>query len=115
MKGTKYLGFVVAAVGLLVIVVAAALPLSLSGEGPTIFHLGMGSDSCGPVAYAAVHHSDNGCMEKARDRLIPAATVGVGVLLLGLVMLVGRDDPVGSRVGVPRRMPVSGRYSSTVR
>jgi hypothetical protein len=42
-------------------------------------------------------------MEKARDRLVPAAAAGLGILVVGLVMLVGPDDPHGSRVGTLRR------------
>ena len=68
-----------------------------------MFHLGTGSDNCGPGAYAALHQVDNGCMEKARDRLVPAAAAGLGILVVGLVMLVGPDDPHGSRVGTLRR------------
>jgi hypothetical protein len=103
MRTTKYLGFLTAALGALVIVVAAALPLSLSGQGPTVFHLGTGSDNCGPTAYAAYHHVDNGCMERARDRLLPTTTAGLGILVIGLVMMVGRDEPQGSRLAARRR------------
>jgi hypothetical protein len=103
MRTTKYVGFLTAAFGMLVIVVAAALPLSLSGEGPTVFHLGAGSDNCGPAAFAAFHHTDNGCLQKARARVVPATTLGLGILVVGLAMMVGRDEPGGSRLAAPRR------------
>ena len=98
-RTSKYVGFVAIVVGVLLMAGAAALPVSVgrSGTGPQVVFR---ADGCGPAIYAALHHFESDCQQTAKRRLLATTTVGLLMVVAGMVLFAGGDSR-RSRVAVP--------------
>lgn len=100
MRTSKYVGFLAMAIGALLMAGAAVLPVSVDRGGDGVLPFRFRVDGCGPAMYAAVRDSDSQCQRTAQRRLLVAATIGLLMAAVGLVMFAGGDDR-GSRVAAP--------------
>ena len=119
MRRSKHVGFVAIAVGILLIVFPAVLPVSPATQRLGPFRVDIRGDNCGPAGYVAVRDQSNSiCREAAHRRLLTTSGIGLLVVALGMAMYAGGDERPGSRVQIlsPRvrrsglRSPSSRRY-----
>ena len=99
------------AVGLIIIVAAAVLPVSPSVRQVGPFKVNMGSESCGPGALVAFDDSANSvCRSAAQRRLLAASAIGLVVIAFGMALFSGPEGRRESRIQVRtahvRRGPV---------
>lgn len=114
MRRGKYIGFFAIAIGFILMVGAAVLPVSPVGErlGPfrvESFRVDLGGDTCGPAALVAFDEGENGpCRSAAQRRLLSMTGLGMVLVALGMALFAGGDERRGSMVEVstpraPRR------------
>lgn len=104
MRGTKYVGFLVIAFGVLLMVAAAVLPVSPATQRLGPFRVDIRSDNCGPAGYVAYRDTDSVCRDAAHRRLLATSAVGLLIVALGMAFFAGGDERRGSRIelGTPR-------------
>jgi hypothetical protein len=119
LRRSKHVGFAAIAVGILMIVFPAVLPVSPATQRLGPFRVDIRGDNCGPAGYVAFREGSNSvCREAAHRRLLTASGIGLLVVALGMALYAGGDDPRRSRVQVatPKirrpgfRSPGSRRY-----
>lgn len=109
MRVSKYVGFLVIALGLILIVGAAVLPVSPATERFGPFRFDLRGDTCGPAGYVATRDNANDvCRSAAHRRLVPTTGVGLLIVALGMALFAGPEERRGSMVEVPTRR-VTGR------
>jgi hypothetical protein len=109
LRTSKYVGFLVIALGLILIVGAAVLPVSATPERFGPFRVDLRGDTCGPAGYVLTRDNANEvCKSAAHRRLIPTTAVGLLIVALGMALFAGPEERRGSMVDVPTRR-VSGR------
>jgi len=88
-KTLKYLGFAMVAVGVMVVLFAALLPVGFTSDrlDPFRFTNSHYSYGCGAAAYAALGHAGAGCQRLARARLLWTTSGGIISVLAGAVMV----------------------------
>lgn len=97
-RSSRYVGFVVLVLGCMLMVGAAALPVSVArsdGRAGVVFR----ADGCGPAGYAAIRHAESNCRVTAQQRLLVTTTAGLLFVVVGLVLFAG-GDPRRSRVEI---------------
>jgi hypothetical protein len=97
-RNSTRIGFCAVALGMLVLVVPAVLPVRVVATGPGVRGLQAVDDGCGAAAHAALRYGDRQCGQVARERLQLTVTVGLLVVVAGLVVLAGRGGGSPSRV-----------------
>jgi hypothetical protein len=119
LRRTKYVGFLVMALGIILMVGAAVLPVSPASERFGPFRVDFRGDTCGPAGYVAFRDTNPECRSAADRRLLSTTGVGLVALALGMALFAGPDQRRGSMVvvGAPRvsrrsalRSPGSRRY-----
>ncbi len=98
MTTAKRIGLLLVAFGVLAIVLPAALPATITRQGSGIVQFRAGHDNCGSAFYAALEYPDRSCGHHARHRLVRTTTGGALLMIVGVVMLTGRDSRQRSRV-----------------
>jgi hypothetical protein len=92
LRTTKYVGFLAMVLGVLLMACAAALPVSVDRGDPGVAGVRFEVDGCGPALHAALRASESQCQQTARHRLAVTTTVGLLMVVGGLVMFAGGDD-----------------------
>jgi hypothetical protein len=118
LRTSKYVGFLLIGLGILLMVGAAVLPVSPATQRLGPFRVNIRDDSCGPAGRVAVRPNDSECRVAARTRLLSTTGFGLLIVAAGMALFAGGDEPRGSRVLVsPRvkrrswlRSPGSRRY-----
>jgi hypothetical protein len=120
LRRSKYVGFLTIAVGILLVVVAAVLPVSPDNQRLGPFRVEIGRDNCGPAGEILAGDTNGVCKSAAQKRMVAATAVGLVLLALGMALYAGGDEPAhASRivVGAPRvrrrsllRSPGGRRY-----
>lgn len=120
LRRSKYVGFLAIAVGILLVVVAAVLPVSPANQRFGPFRVDIGRDNCGPAGEVLAGDTNGVCKSAAQKRMVAATAVGLVLLALGMALYAGGDEPAhASRivVGAHRvkrrsllRSPGSRRY-----
>ena len=101
MRRSKHVGFVAIAVGILLIIFPAVLPVSPATQRLGPFRVDIRGDNCGPAGYVAVREGSNSvCREAAHRRLLTTSGIGVLVVAFGMALYAGGDDRRRSRVQV---------------
>ena len=98
MKTTKLLGLLLIGLGLILLVLPAALPATIVHEGRLDFRAE--PDGCGAAVVAALQHGDETCGETARKRLLLTTAGGLVVVVAGVVLANEPDRRYRSRVDV---------------
>ena len=93
---TKLLGLLLVGLGLILIVLPAALPATVVHQGGLEFQAR--EDGCGAAIVAAYEHADLPCGQSARERLLLTTAGGVVVLVAGIVLANEPDGRYRSRV-----------------
>lgn len=111
MRRSKYVGFMAIAMGLMLIVAAAVLPVSPATQRLGPFRVDLRSDNCGPAGLVAFDRDANSvCRSAAHHRMLAAGAVGLMVIALGMALFSGPEQRRGSRIQVTtphvRRGPV---------
>jgi hypothetical protein len=96
MKVTKLLGLLLVGLGLILIVLPAALPATVVHQGGLDFEAR--ADGCGAAIVAAYEHGHLPCGQHARQRLLLTTAAGAVVLVAGLVLANEPDTRYRSRV-----------------
>jgi hypothetical protein len=101
----------VIAMGLLIVVAAAVLPVSPATQRFGPFKVDIRNDNCGPAGLVAFDRDANSvCRSAAQRRMLAASAVGIIVLALGMALFAGPEQRRGSRIQVTtphvRRGPV---------
>lgn len=105
LRRSKSVGFLGIALGLLLIVGAAVLPVSPITKGLGPFHVDLAGPNCGPAGYVVFHKTGTVCGDAAERRLLATTAVGLLVLALGMALFAGGDTTHGSRVQVVTARP----------
>ena len=100
MRTSKYVGFLGIALGALLVVGAAVLPVSPSTERFGPLRVDIRGDSCGPAGAVAVREANTECRTAARKRLLATSAVGLLVVALGMALFAGGDGSDHSRIAV---------------
>jgi hypothetical protein len=100
MRTTKLLGLLLVGLGLILIVLPAALPATVVYRGGLDFQAR--EDGCGAAVLAAFEHPNEPCGYGARQRLLLTTAGGVVVLAAGVVLANDSSDGYRSRVGTKR-------------
>jgi hypothetical protein len=103
LRRSKSAGFLVIALGILIIIGAAVLPVSPATERLGPFHVNLRSDNCGPAGWVAFREPDTECGTTAYKRLLATTPIGLLAVALGMAMFAGGDERRGSRVDPPPR------------
>jgi len=103
-RRTKYVGFLVIAFGILLMVSAAVLPVSPATQRLGPFRVDIRGDNCGPAGYVAYKGANSVCRDAAHRRLLATSAVGLIIVAMGMAFFAGGDERRGSRieVGTPR-------------
>jgi hypothetical protein len=96
MKVSKVLGLLLVGLGLILVVLPAALPATVVHQGGV--HFEARADGCGAAVVAAYEHGDRPCGQSARQRLLLTTAGGAVVLVAGLVLANEADTRYRSRV-----------------
>ena len=119
MRRSKHVGFAAIAVGILLIIFPAVLPVSPATQRLGPFRVDIRGDNCGPAGYVAFREGSNSvCREAAHRRLLTTSGIGLLVVAFGMALYAGGDDRGRSRVQVANpqvrrsafRSPGSRRY-----
>ena len=102
MKLAKFIGVAMLALGLLLLVVPAVLPTTIVREGPGSLQFDAIDDGCGSAIYAALEHPERSCGQRARERLFWTTSIGLLLIVGGVVMGTGSDDRQSSRLSSHR-------------
>jgi hypothetical protein len=89
------------ALGALLAIGAAVLPVGAATERLGPFRVDVGADNCGPAGYVAFHRPDTDCGHAAVRRLRATTPVGLLLVALGMALFAGGDTARGSRIDVP--------------
>jgi hypothetical protein len=112
LRTSRYVGFLVIALGIILIVGAAVLPVSPASERLGPFRVDIRGDNCGPAAYVATKDdASQVCKTAAHRRLLSTTGIGLLVVALGMALFAGPEQRRGSMIEVPtqrvsRRRPV---------
>lgn len=98
MKITKLLGFLLVGLGLILIVLPAALPATIVHQRGLQFEAR--EDGCGAAIVAALDRSDLACGQTARQRLLITTAAGAVVMVAGLVLAGEPETRYRSRVSL---------------
>ena len=109
MRRSKSAGFFAIALGILIIIGAAVLPVSPATERLGPFHVNLRTDNCGPAGWVAFREPETECGTTAYKRLLATTPIGLLVVALGMAMFAGGDERRGSRVDAPLRRVSPGR------
>ena len=96
MRLTKLLGLLLVGLGLIVLVLPAALPATVTYEGGLEFQAH--TDGCGAAAIAAIDHGDERCGQTARQRLLLTTAGGIVLVAAGVVLASDPNTQYRSRV-----------------
>jgi hypothetical protein len=96
LKTTKLLGLLLVGLGLILIVLPAALPATVVHQGGLDFHAR--EDGCGAAIVAAYKHGDLPCGQTSRERLLLTTAGGSILLFTGLVLANDTGSRYRSRV-----------------
>jgi hypothetical protein len=119
LRRSKYVGFLVISLGIILVVAAAVLPVSPATQRLGPFRVDIRGDNCGPAAYVAYRDPDGVCKSAAERRLLTTSGIGLLLVALGMALFAGPSERGGSMVVVePRvkqrrsalRSPGSRRY-----
>lgn len=118
MRRSKYVGFLVISLGIILMVGAAVLPVSPASERFGPFRIDIRGDSCGPAGYVVYRGGSEVCESAAKRRLLSTTGIGLLVVALGMALFAGPSERGGSMVVVsprvkarrPLRSPGSRRY-----
>ncbi len=82
------------AIGLLLVVCAAVLPVSPANQrfGPFRVDLS-GNNTCGPAGEVVVGDANGVCKSAAQKRMVAASAVGLVVIAMGMALFAGGDEP----------------------
>src|SRR5829696_5370658 len=105
------------AMGLILIVGAAVMPVGPSNRGFDPFKVSLRGDNCGPAVLVAFDDSESSvCRSAAQRRLLAASAIGLMVLAFGMALFSGPEERRASRIQVRtahvRRGPVLHNPSS---
>jgi hypothetical protein len=110
LRRSKYVGFLLIGVGVIVMMGAAILPVSPTATRYGPFRVDIGGDNCGPAGVVVAREANDVCRAAARKRLLSTTPVALLIVALGMAMFAGGDAPHHSRVQV-RTAPVRRRSS----
>ncbi len=101
MRRSKYVGFMAIAMGLMIVVAAAVLPVSPATQRLGPFKVDIRGDNCGPAGIVAFDRDANSvCRSAAQRRMLATSAVGLLVLALGMALFAGPEQRRGSRIQV---------------
>lgn len=103
MRRSKYVGFLVISLGLILVVGAAVLPVSPATERFGPFRIDIRGDTCGPAGYVAYRDASEVCKAAAHRRLLTTTGVGLLIVALGMALFAGPEQRRGSMVDVGNR------------
>ncbi len=103
LRTSKYVGFFAIALGALLVVGAAVLPVSPATERFGPFRIDIRGDNCGPAGVVVVRKSNPECETAARKRLLSTSAIGLLTVAVGMAMFAGGDGTDHSRIAVPAR------------
>ncbi len=92
LRSSKYVGFLAIALGLLLVVCAAVLPVSPTSQRFGPFRVDVRGDNCGPAGEVVAGDSNGVCKSAAQKRMVAAAAVGLVVIALGMALFAGGDE-----------------------
>ncbi len=100
MRTSKYVGFLGMALGTVLVVGAALLPVSPASQRFGPFQVDIRGDNCGPAGVVAVRQPDTECGVAARRRLVATSAIGLLTVALGMALFAGGDGNDHSRIDV---------------
>jgi hypothetical protein len=104
LRRSKYVGFLVIALGIILIVGAAVLPVSAAPERLGPFRVDLRGENCGPAGYVVTQDNANEvCKSAAHRRLLSTTGVGLLIVALGMALFAGPEQRRGSMIEVPTR------------
>jgi len=100
LRRSKYVGFLVISVGIILMVGAAVLPVGPASERFGPFQIDIRGDSCGPAGYVVYRGGNEFCESAATRRLLTTTGISLLVVALGMALYAGPSERGGSMVVV---------------